>query len=106
MDGENLDLEAESFDGAESVRFERESFGALHQMLAWLTNAKRQAAWEEIEQTLRTFDSAEGFEGPCELVIGDRTKEVRPEIGRIRWQTVNIPGVALGQRVTPGHAFH
>jgi ubiquinone/menaquinone biosynthesis C-methylase UbiE len=59
---------------AECVRFERESFGALHQMLAGLTEAERQAAWEEIEQALRGFESPHGFEGPCELVIGAGTK--------------------------------
>ena len=58
----------------EFVRFARESFGALHQMLAGLTEAERAAAWEEIEQTLRTFESPEGFEGPCELIIGVGTK--------------------------------
>ncbi len=59
---------------AECVRFERESFGALHQMLAGLTEAERQAAWEEIEQALRGFEGPHGFEGPCELVIGVGTK--------------------------------
>lgn len=59
---------------AECVRFERESFGALHQMLAGLSEAERQAAWEEIELALRTFEGPEGFEGPCELVIGAGTK--------------------------------
>ena len=58
----------------EFVRFARESFGALHQMLAGLTEAERAAAWEEIEQALRTFEGPEGFEGPCELVIGVGTK--------------------------------
>jgi SAM-dependent methyltransferase len=58
----------------EFVRFARESFGALHQMLAGLTEAERAAAWEEIEQTLSTFEGPEGFEGPCELVIGVGTK--------------------------------
>jgi SAM-dependent methyltransferase len=59
---------------AECVRFERESFGALHQMLAGLADADRQAAWEEIEQALRGFEAPHGFEGPCELVIGAGTK--------------------------------
>jgi hypothetical protein len=58
----------------EFVRFARESFGALHQMLAGLTEAERAAAWEEIEQALRTFEGSEGFEGPCELVVGVGTK--------------------------------
>ena len=55
---------------AECVRFERESFGALHQMLAGVSEEEREAAWQEIEQELRQFESAGGFEGPCELVIG------------------------------------
>jgi SAM-dependent methyltransferase len=59
---------------AECLRFERESFGALHQMLAGLTEAERQAAWEEIEQELRRFEGSNGFEGPCELLIGVGTK--------------------------------
>jgi ubiquinone/menaquinone biosynthesis C-methylase UbiE len=54
---------------ADCVRFEQESFGALHQMMAGLTGAERQAAWEEIEQELRRYEGADGFEGPCELVI-------------------------------------
>jgi hypothetical protein len=48
---------------AECVRFERESFGALHQMLSGLDEDGREAAWAEIGEALR------GFEGPCELVV-------------------------------------
>ena len=55
---------------AECLRFERESFGALHQMLAGLTEAERQAAWDEIERELRQFEGPGGFEGPCELIVG------------------------------------
>ena len=58
----------------ECVRFERESFGALHQMLAGLDPAEREAAWEEIAEELARFDTAEGFAGPCELVVGWGTK--------------------------------
>lgn len=54
---------------AECVRFEKESFGALHQMLSGLDEAGREAAWAEIEQELRAFEGPAGFEGPCELVI-------------------------------------
>ena len=36
---------------AECVAFERESFGALHQMLAGLPAPERDAAWEEIAQS-------------------------------------------------------
>ncbi len=54
---------------AECVRFERESFGALHQMLAGVPEAERPSVWEEIEQELRKFEGADGFVGPCEMVV-------------------------------------
>jgi ubiquinone/menaquinone biosynthesis C-methylase UbiE len=59
---------------AECVRFERESFGALHQMLSGLPESERGAVWEEIGQELRQFEGAEGFEGPCEMVVGAGVK--------------------------------
>jgi len=55
---------------AECVRFERESFGALHQMLSGLPESERGAVWEEIEEELRRFEGPGGFEGPCEMVVG------------------------------------
>jgi len=55
---------------AECVRFERESFGALHAMLAGLGRAEREQAWREIETELRPFERSDGFEGPCQLLIG------------------------------------
>ena len=51
------------------VRFERESFGALHQMLAGLAPEEREHAWEEIATELGRFEGADGFEGPCELLV-------------------------------------
>ncbi len=59
---------------AECVRFERESFGALHQMLSGLPESERGAVWKEIEEELHQFEGAEGFEGPCEMVVGAGTK--------------------------------
>jgi ubiquinone/menaquinone biosynthesis C-methylase UbiE len=59
---------------AECVRFERESFGALHQMLSGLPESERGAVWEEIEEELRRFEGPDGFEGPCELVVGAGVK--------------------------------
>lgn len=59
---------------AECVRFERESFGALHQMLAGLDEKGREAAWAEIGEALSSFESASGFEGPCELVVAAGTR--------------------------------
>ena len=55
---------------AEYVRFARESFGALHQMLASLTATEREATWDEIARDHRQFEGPEGFVGPCEMIIG------------------------------------
>jgi ubiquinone/menaquinone biosynthesis C-methylase UbiE len=55
---------------AEYLSFARESFGALHQMLAGLTEAERAETWSEIENDLREFEGTDGFVGPCEVVIG------------------------------------
>lgn len=59
---------------AECVQFERESFGALHQMLSGLTDEEREAAWQEIEHELRQFEGPGGFVGPCELIVGVGSK--------------------------------
>lgn len=59
---------------AECVRFERDSFGALHQMLAGVAPDDRQAVWDEIEAALSRFETPEGFVGPCELLVGSGTK--------------------------------
>jgi ubiquinone/menaquinone biosynthesis C-methylase UbiE len=55
---------------AECVQFERESFGALHQMMGSLSDAERAATWEEIERELRQFEGPHGFSGPCEMIVG------------------------------------
>lgn len=60
---------------AECLRFEEESFGALHQMLSSLDEAGRVAAWTEVGWALREFEQgADGFVGPCELVVAVGTK--------------------------------
>jgi hypothetical protein len=59
---------------AECVRFERESFGALHQMLSGLSAQERDETWEEIAAELRKFETDEGFVGPCEMLVGAATR--------------------------------
>ena len=59
---------------AECLRFEQESFGALHQMLAGLDEDGRAAAWDEIESALERFEGPAGFAGPCELIVAAGTK--------------------------------
>ncbi len=59
---------------AECVRFERESFGALHQMLGSMTAADQESVWADIESELGQFENDEGFVGPCELVVAGATR--------------------------------
>jgi SAM-dependent methyltransferase len=54
---------------ADCVRFQRESFGALHQMLSGLPEPEREAAWAEIAEALARFESPSGFVGPCEMLV-------------------------------------
>ncbi len=75
------DIEVEVFEaplrlrGAqECLRFERESFGALHQMLSALSKQDQEEVWGEIEEALRRFETPHGFVGPCELVLGSGSK--------------------------------
>ncbi len=58
----------------ECLDFEKESFGALHQMLAGLSEAEKEETWKEIEQELDKFQVDGAFEGPCELVVAVGTK--------------------------------
>lgn len=58
----------------ECLQFEKESFGALHQMLGGLSAAAQEDVWGEIELALQAFETDAGFVGPCELVIGAGTK--------------------------------
>lgn len=61
---------------AECVRFERESFGALHQMMAGLNEAQRAEAWAEVQRELERFEvPGQGFTGPCEMLVGVGTRE-------------------------------
>lgn len=55
---------------AECVRFERESFGALHQMMRSLSDAEKAETWAEIEEELTRFEGSDGFIGPCEMLVG------------------------------------
>ena len=59
---------------AACLRFEQESFGALHQMLSALDQAGRQAAWQDVGRALTEFERDGTFVGPCELVLAVGTK--------------------------------
>jgi ubiquinone/menaquinone biosynthesis C-methylase UbiE len=59
---------------AECVRFERESFGALHAMLSGVSAEQREHAWERIAQELAQFEGPQGFVGPCELLVASAAR--------------------------------
>jgi SAM-dependent methyltransferase len=59
---------------AECVRFERESFGALHQMMAAMSEGERADTWQEIQAALGKFETQDGFVGPCEMLVGAGTR--------------------------------
>jgi SAM-dependent methyltransferase len=54
---------------ADCVRFERESFGALHPMLSKVPEDEREQVWKDIESALQAYENESGFVGPCELHV-------------------------------------
>jgi ubiquinone/menaquinone biosynthesis C-methylase UbiE len=59
---------------AEYVRVAREAFGAFNAMMAHLPPQERESAWNEVETSMRSFESAQGFEVPGECLVGAATK--------------------------------
>lgn len=53
----------------ECVRFEQESFGFLHQLMAGQSDEDKAKLWTEIRTQLRQFETGNGFVGPCELLV-------------------------------------
>ena len=59
---------------AEYVRVAREAFGAFNAMMAHLPLQERESAWNEVEGSMRQFESPGGFEVPGECLVGAATK--------------------------------
>ena len=58
---------------AECVQWRREASGTVQQMLVGLTDSEKAALWQEIEENLSQFETADGFESPCQLLICSAT---------------------------------
>jgi SAM-dependent methyltransferase len=71
---EEIDAPLHLPSSSDCVRFEQESFGALHQMLAGLGAAAQAAAWAEVGRALARFDRPGGFTGPCRMLIAAGTR--------------------------------
>jgi hypothetical protein len=59
---------------AEYVRLAREAFGAFNVMMAHLSPQERESVWNEVEGSMRSFESSGGFEVPGECLVGAATK--------------------------------
>jgi SAM-dependent methyltransferase len=59
---------------AEYVRVAREAFGAFNAMMAHLPSQERESVWNEVEGSLRTFETSTGFEVPGECLVGAATR--------------------------------
>lgn len=58
----------------EYVRVAREAFGAFNAMMAHLPAQERESVWNEVEGSMRSFESPDGFEVPGECLVGAATK--------------------------------
>jgi hypothetical protein len=58
----------------EYVRLAREAFGAFNAMMARLSPQERESVWNEVEGSMRSFESPGGFEVPGECLVGAATK--------------------------------
>ena len=59
---------------AEYVRVAREAFGAFNAMMAHLPEQERESVWNEVEDSMRGFESPEGFVVPGECLVAAATK--------------------------------
>jgi SAM-dependent methyltransferase len=59
---------------AEYVRVAREAFGGFNAMMAHLPLQERESVWNEVEGSMRSFESPGGFEVPGECLVGAATK--------------------------------
>lgn len=53
----------------ECLRWRREASGTMQEMLRGLDDEAKEATWAEIADALRQYETSEGFESPCELLI-------------------------------------
>lgn len=59
---------------AEYVRVAREAFGAFNAMMAHISPQERDSVWNEVEGSMRGFESSGGFEVPGECLVCAATK--------------------------------
>jgi len=65
----NVDAPLRMASAAECLRFQKESFGALHQMMSGLDEKAKAETWDAVGEALAEYETDDGFAGPCELVV-------------------------------------
>ncbi|MEM7223755.1 MAG: class I SAM-dependent methyltransferase [Pseudomonadota bacterium] len=58
----------------ECVRWRREASGTIHHMLRGLDEAGKEAIWRDIERAMEAYETPQGFESPCELLVCSAVK--------------------------------
>jgi len=58
----------------QALEMMREAFGAYRAVVSDAPEAVRAAAWAEVAETLRAFETAAGFEAPAEVLVAAATK--------------------------------
>lgn len=58
----------------ECVQWRREASGSMQQMLRSLDDEAKEGIWQEVEEAMGQFETQEGFESPCELLICSAVK--------------------------------
>lgn len=59
---------------AEYVQAAREAFGGFNALMAQLPSELRESIWNEVEGSMRRFESPDGFEAPGECLVAAATK--------------------------------
>lgn len=76
IQGRKLSAPLRMASAVDCIRFERESFGAFNQMMAHLPREEREAIWHEVQVAMKVFEGPNGFEAPCEPIVGVGVKQV------------------------------
>ena len=59
---------------AQALAMMQEAFGAYRVVVSDCPEAVREAAWAEVAETLRTFETATGFVAPAEVLVAAGVK--------------------------------
>lgn len=59
---------------ADFVGVARQAFGAFNAMMANLSPEERESTWNEVAESMRSFETPDGFEAPGECLVGAATK--------------------------------